>query len=112
MNWVPMQINGSIPMHVARAYGVKSAQPSKLPAAAAPAQPTARLQAGDAYAGAAEAQPNPKIDALVAGRVNQPINFAPAPAPQSESLQLYTRAADRIEAGTAVQLGQSLDVSG
>ncbi len=107
-----MQINGSIPMHIARAYGVKPAATTTPAPAPAPTPPAARVQQSDAYAPATAAQPNQRIEALVAGQVNQPIDFAPSPAPQSAVLQLYTRAADRIEAGTAVQLGRSLDVSG
>lgn len=108
-----MHINGSIPVHVARAYGVNRAQPTRPAGPATPAQPVARIRPSDSHEPGQTS--NAKIDALVAGRVDQPISFQGAAAPKSAPnavLQLYTRAADRIEAATAVQLGRSLDVTG
>lgn len=47
---------------------------------------------------------------LTAGRVRTPAEPALAPSlPQTEALQLYGRAADRIEAATSVRLGQIID---
>lgn len=91
----PMQINTSIPMHVARAYGVKPTAPM-APPTAAPAPTTG------------------SVSALVGGRVSRPIDFnaEPAAAPPSHAFQMYTRAADKIEAAVAVQLGRSIDVTG
>jgi len=113
-----MQINGSLPFHVARAYGVSTAQPAApsrpaTPAnAAPPTPPPAQVQPTDA---ADTTQPSAKIQSLVAGQVTQPIDFNATPAAKlapGATLQLYNRAADRIEAATAVRIGRSLDVTG
>lgn len=113
-----MQINGSIPFQVARAYGtIKAQQPPCSSCSDSPAAPftikqtSAIVRAADAYQSTQSSQAA-AIQSLVAGQVNRPIDFMPAAAAQSESLQLYTRSADRIEAATAVQIGRSLDVSG
>jgi hypothetical protein len=80
-----MRIDGALPFHVARAY--------------APA-------IGGAKPGVAQ-NSNP----LVANRVSAPLDLdrpsVPAPA---GSLSLYTRAADRIEAATALFAGRQIDV--
>ena len=89
-----MLINGSIPIHVARAYGVKP------PAAPIPAVP------------AAAARPAEGVSSLVAGRVARPVDFAAEPAPPGHAYQLYTRAADKIEAAVAVTIGRAIDVTG
>jgi len=92
-----MTIGGSLPFNIARAYGVM--QPQKT----ATVQPVA--------------QPSPAkpVDQLIAGRTNQPISFDGHTVGQSSgtgALQLYTRAADRIEAAVGVELGKTLDVKG
>jgi len=90
-------IGGSLPINIARAYGLgNTSRP-------APAQPPAQVK------------PAPTINQLIAGKTNQPVDFdAPAvmPASKSGSLQLYTRAADQIEAAVGIALGKSLDVKG
>lgn len=109
-----MQIHGSLPMHIARAYGVHSPSPARASAPTTPAKPAgpiARIQPDDAFETSA-ANRSQRIESLIAGRVDHPIDFTPTPAPQSEALQMYTRAADRIEAATSVHIGQSLDVRG
>lgn len=60
-------------------------------------------------------QPGRLIDKLIAGQVNQSVDFdiASTPAnPAGNALPLYTRAADKIEAATGVLLGRSLDIRG
>ncbi len=120
-----MQINGgSIPFHVAKAYGVTpSAAPR--PAAARPAAPVepATPAARTATVGPASTSRSSQIDALIGGRVPGRVSFdggsgvtnaaasARAAGP-TFSLPLYTRAADRIEAATGVNLGRTLDVRG
>ena len=106
-----MRINGSIPFHVARAYGAQKPQAARPAANPAPPPSSAAARPADAFQPAGAAQ-SPTIQSLIAGQVQRPIDFMPNVAPQSESLQLYTRAADRIEAATAVQIGRSLDVRG
>ncbi|MHC5114155.1 MAG: hypothetical protein ACYTGP_06980 [Planctomycetota bacterium] len=100
-----MQISGSLPMHIARAYGVTpQVRPAAPLAPAAPATP------------ATPAADSSKLNQLVAGTVN--VNASPPTTPTVAAgaadgpYQLYTRAADRIEAATAVQIGRSIDVRG
>jgi len=52
----------------------------------------------------------PTRSSMTAGSVRTPADPSLAPGlGQSDALQLYGRAADRIEAATAVRLGQMLD---
>ena len=54
-------------------------------------------------------------DQLVAASVRESVTFeahAPTQSTHQASLQLYTRAADKLEVATAVQLGRGLDVTG
>ena len=81
-----MQISGSLPQHIARAYSV-----------AAPVRPPAA----------------PPATGLVGGRVDTPVEFDQTAAPSVPgALPLYVRAADRIEAAVSVQVGRSVDVKG
>ena len=79
------------PMHIARAYGVQ------------PTAPLAQTQAARQ---------------LVAGNVSQAVSFDAAQAvrsagsPSPAVFQMYTRAADRVEAAVGVQIGRSIDVKG
>jgi hypothetical protein len=112
--------NTALPLNIAKAYGLKTAQQS-LPRAtpqAAPVQPgdgdatLAKIRPGDVYHPASAAQK------LIAGTVNQPVNFDAAPAQPppnalaNAALQMYTRAADKMEAAIAVQVGRAIDVKG
>jgi hypothetical protein len=86
-----MQIIGHMPLHITRAYGVMKAAPAHRAANAAVPQK------------------------LVAGKVARPVDFTAAESrtsPASDALQLYTRAADRVEAAVAIQVGRRLDVTG
>jgi hypothetical protein len=53
---------------------------------------------------------------LVAGTVTQPVDFvphvpaAPSPASAPAVLQMYTRAADKVEVAVAVALGRTIDL--
>jgi hypothetical protein len=98
-----MRITGSgnlIPPHVARAYGVPNAKPFALPAATAPASPAAPATS--------------PAQSLVAGQVRGPIEFdgTSVPRPAAGVFHMYTRAADKIEAATAIQIGRTLDIKG
>ena len=96
-----MTIPPSLPFHISRAYGViKSAPPRSA------MQPVAVAAAQHARTA---------IKQLVAGAVQRPPefsgSFASNPA-AAQTLQLYTRAADKVEAATAVQIGRMFDRSG
>ena len=70
------------------------------------------VRATDAYEAADRAS---SIDQLIAGKVTQAVDFNTSTLPRpstSEPFQLYTRAADKIEAAVAVQVGRALDVTG
>jgi hypothetical protein len=101
-------INGSFPIHAYKAYGVTPGRPA-APQPAAPTAPIATPQRPDAY------EPTSAVNQLVAGRVSQPINFdstlnaAPQTGP-AQVFQMYTRAADKIEAAVSIQIGKSIDV--
>ena len=106
-----IEIRPSIPFHVAQAYGVKPTRPATPTAPAAPTAPTKPV------APSAPTQPtagSEKIQQLVSGRVPGPVDFYSASTPTSPAgaYQLYTRAADRIEAATGIRLGSQLDVKG
>ena len=95
-----MTIPPTFPFHVARAYGVNNA--SALRSAASPAASPA-AQDG--------------ISQLLGGSVQQPVSFAGGFASAGSNaalptLQLYTRAADKVEAATAVQIGRMFDLNG
>jgi hypothetical protein len=100
----------NLPLHIARAYGVQSQRPTS---------PTNRTNAAtsnfslrpDRY------DPGGPIRQLIAGAVTGKVDFSAAPgatkpASQQQVLQLYTRAADKVEAAVAVHVGRTLDVRG
>lgn len=107
-----MRIDGSLPMHIARAYGVTTTPRAAAPKPAESSPPVQAVRAADTH----DAGQPSTIDQLVAGRVSQAVDFntatMPRPATASEPFQLYTRAADKIEAAIAVTVGQSIDVTG
>jgi len=118
-----MQINGPIPFHVAKAYGVKPAAPAaplaaasgaRAPLSIAQAAPLPTANSIDALSQLAAAPRSAKVDRLVGGTVNVPLSFdgAATRTPGTGTLQLYTRAADKIEAAVAVNVGRAIDVSG
>ncbi len=101
-----MRIEGSLPMHIARAYGV--------PAKSRPQPPVSTGVIGTiAPKPAAHVS---KASQLVAAKVNQPIDFERTALPSTPNpagaYQLYTRAADRIEAAVGIETGRQIDVRG
>ena len=107
-----MRIDSSLPMHIARAYGVTPNRPAAGPKAADPTQLVQPVRPADAYEPANRISP---IDQIVAGKVSQAVDFDTSTLPRpsaNEPFQLYTRAADKIEAAVAVQVGRALDVTG
>lgn len=106
-----MRIDGPIPFHVAQAYGVK--RPT-APSVISPTQPpvSPSVEGVDASSGV---KPSESLKQLIAGKVAQGVDFDSASTPARPSgpvLQLYNRAADKIEAATGVHLGRSLDLKG
>ena len=93
----------TLPIHVAKAYGV------------APAAKRAPVQAAEAAA-----RIEPRVDSaqttanpLVAGVVPGGIDFSgDQPVPSAPSHQLYRHPADRNAAATAVHAGRVLDLEG
>jgi hypothetical protein len=114
-----MQINGSFPINVARAYGVT---PVRTPAPALPAQGAAHAEPTMDVAAPRPIDPN--LQRLVGGRVDGSVELTSGPDPAHRADEarragvypLYTRAADRIEAAVGVELGtklgRTIDVSG
>jgi hypothetical protein len=103
-----------LPLNIAKAYGVKPtpiARPAGQPVVSRNDDPQSSTVASIAPAAVDAYQRSSGISQLVAGTVNQPVNFDGAAASDG-SLRMYTRAADRIEAALGVQLGRSLDVKG
>jgi hypothetical protein len=99
-----------IPFHVAAAYGVKPLRPQQQPTT----QPFTQ-RAGAAIRPPVEGASPAK--ALVSGRVQSPVSQGrgfdtPATSTSrspSGALQMYSRAADRVEVATAAHLGRMLD---
>lgn len=108
-----MRIGAPNPGYVLRAYGVKSpavskpAAPVALAAAAPQIKPEQPAPASSTVASAA-------ADRLIAGAVSGKVDFNQATPiqPAAPALQLYTRAADKVEAATAIRIGQSIDIRG
>ncbi len=103
-----MRISGSIPINVARAYGIA---PTKAAQPATPAQPVQQARPVDQVD---SNRPSENVQRLIAGQAPGPVDFASASTPTSHAgaYQLYNRAADRIEAATGVNLGRSIDLKG
>jgi hypothetical protein len=124
-----MRINGSgnlLPPNIARAYGVQGAAAAR-PAAQAvaptasgalaqisPASPSINAGPINAGLGVNTAPGATGPQALVAGQVPGPITFDGVSVPRSGAggFHMYTRAADKIEAAIAVQVGRTLDIKG
>jgi hypothetical protein len=103
-----MRISSSFPIHIARAYGVA---PAMRAAPIAKAGAAATIQRAER---AAAQETGENVRQLVAGQVSGPVDFASASTPISPAgpYQLYTRAADKIEAAVAVRTGQAIDLKG
>jgi len=115
----PMRVGPSIPINVARAYGVGATGPARGPAGpATPTQPITPLREATPDAKTDDTARTPSaIDRLIGGTVPGTVEFETATRPAAEAssvttFQLYTRAADRIEAAVGVQIGRAIDVRG
>ena len=94
-----MRIGSVLPSYVARAYGVT--QPERARAVPPMSPPAAPLPARTTQS---KAPPS----GLIAGIVRQPVEFE-TPTTPSASFPLYTRAADKVEAAVAVEVGRVID---
>lgn len=107
-----MEIHGSIPFHLAQAY---AARPAGGAMHIGTLQSPAGLSAspGLNIAGQARhATRSPLIDRIVGAIVHRPMEFdGAATVSPSASLQLYTRAADKVEAAVAVNVGRAIDIT-
>ena len=103
-----MRIGSSFPIHIARAYGVTPAKRAEPEAKIGAAAPVARAERAAAH------ETSENVRQLVSGKVSGPVDFASASTPTSPAgpYQLYTRAADKIEAAVAVRIGRAIDVKG
>lgn len=112
--------SGFTPARAMKAYGAKTSfaaaggVPTGKPAVATTGDASAAGPRPDSY------QPSQAVQGLVAGTVKQGVHFDPASGASAASaaavpgrvLQMYARAADRVEAAVGVQLGRALDVRG
>jgi hypothetical protein len=90
-----MRIDGSLPFHIARAYRASGLSGPALATRAVESQSAAGPQR------------------LVGATVGRAVDFHASPAAASlGAFQLYTRAADKVEAAVAVQVGRTLDLQG
>ena len=104
-----MRIPPEITVQATRAYGLALAGSPPAASPATPPRPTPLVPTAGEPRGEQHAQ------RLIGGRVPgsaDPGAAATPTAPGGEIFQLYTRAADKIEAAVAVQLGRSIDVTG
>ena len=104
-----MRIGSSIPFNVAKAYGITMpSKPTQFMPNAAPGPITDVAAPTPGVIGS-------ELQQLIGGSVRESVDFdsASTPAnPAGPTLQLYSRAADRVEAATGVHLGRGLDIKG
>jgi|SRR6185503_20356580 len=111
---------GILPIRAAQAYGVKPAGfgGQKIDAAAHQLDSPPPVAGAVGVSSRADSyDPAKAVDGLVAAKVPQRVNFdAPSrptgSVPSAHVLQMYARAADRVEAAVGVRLGQSVDLRG
>ncbi|HVU65124.1 MAG TPA: hypothetical protein VHC70_14175 [Phycisphaerales bacterium] len=105
-------ISGSIPFHIAKAYGI---QPGQGAAGAQAAQPGASIRAAEPQGGRLPTAAQRLVAAVVPGKVDfsgdSPRQVGGGGAATS-ALPLYRHPAERNAAATAVSIGKSLDVTG
>jgi hypothetical protein len=116
-----MKIGPQLPIHIASAYGLRPTQAPRAVMSTRPAEATA-----SPLPFASRPQPaNPGMASLIAGHVSRSVDFSAAtsirsggshpmnePVAASAPLQLYIRAADKLEAALGVHLGRGIDVKG
>ncbi len=128
-----MQISGShIPMSAMQAYGLKKPAAPAQTAPLASAKPVTTAQRAEQMRDVAvigsirpaapttatsATAPAGKLQSLIGAKVPGAVSFDAAASPAqpkgpAPSLPLYTRAADRIEAAVAVNIGRAIDLRG
>ena len=98
LHFLPMRIHSIEVARASQAYGLRLTH--RTPTATSVSRPSPTTRAPDQ---------------LIAASVNRPVSFeahTPARAIPKAALQLYTRAADKLEAATAIQVGRSIDLTG
>lgn len=101
---------GTLPFRLNAAYGVA---PRPQIADFAPSGNAPRIINQSDTVELTSAKRSSAIDALVAGRVDSPIDFGGAAAPAARgAISMYRHPADRNAAATAVNIGRSVDVTG
>ncbi|MCH7848711.1 MAG: hypothetical protein IIB53_10155 [Planctomycetes bacterium] len=93
-----MHIHSIEVARASQAYGLRLTHRTPTAQSVSPPSPTTRAP-----------------DQLIAASVNRPVSFeahTPARSTPKAALQLYTRAADKLEAAIGVQVGRSLDRTG
>lgn len=107
--------SGSIPFHIARAYGLQPAQRSAPTQQAQQVQQTGAVAAAGAAPGKLPSAAQKLVAAVVPGKVDfsgdTPVQVSGGGGGTS-ALSMYRHPADRNAAATAVSIGKSLDVSG
>ena len=98
LHFLPMRIHSIEVARASQAYGLRLTHQTSTVKSAMPALPTTRVP-----------------DQLIAASVNRPVSFeahTPANSTPKAALQLYTRAADKLEVTMAIQVGRSIDFTG
>ncbi len=98
LHFLPMRIHSIEVARASQAYGLRLTHRTPTAKSASPPSPTTRAP-----------------DQLFAASVNRPVSFeahTPARSMPKAALQLYTRAADKLEAAIAIQVGRSIDLTG
>lgn len=97
--------SGSIPFHIAKAYGLKATTPTRSPQPVTPVEPVRR---DDDQAGKLSEAGRRLVGGVVPGK----IDFSGSQPAPSAGLSIYRHPADKNAAATGVSVGRSLDVSG
>jgi hypothetical protein len=107
-----MEVSGAIPFHVTQAYGMPGVAPLVHAMRAGEAAGTASISRILPAAPPIGAERSMALSRIVAATVNRPMEFdgATTVSPHA-TLQLYTRAADKVEAAVSVNLGRAIDLS-
>lgn len=102
--------SATFPPHIARAYGVRAAQPAARvtkPSVVEGAEPIAKIAP-------VERKASTDVSKLVAQVVPGSVSFTAdgTAVPKTPALPIYAHPADRNAAATGIALGSSVDVTG
>ena len=118
-----MKISGSLPTRIAQAYQTAQLQPKSPLASISPTKSigeTPGVKSVSEIKSLHQAQRPSSINKLIGGTVSQPISFDGASSDTTTAatsnlggpLQLYNRAADKVEAATRLGIGRAIDIKG